>query len=193
VLYELLLFVHIAAAIVWLGTAFTIQVFAIRANRARDEVALKRLFDEVSALANLVFVPASLVVVLFGVLLVIESDAWSFGELWIVLGLIGYLATFVTGVGVLTPRVKRISEMVAQSGGTSPAAAAEIRRTLLVTRIDLVVLFLVVADMVLKPTGDDVGTLVVMALVLVAGVAYVLMRFRAIESPPAAAAPAGSP
>jgi hypothetical protein len=43
------------------------------------------------------FVPASLTVVVFGIAMVIESDAWTFDYLWIVLGLVGYAATFVTG------------------------------------------------------------------------------------------------
>jgi hypothetical protein len=47
-------------------------------------------------------------------------------------------------------------------------------------RTDYIVLFLVVADMVLKPTADDVGTLVVMAAILVAGVAYVVVKARSV-------------
>ena len=189
-LSELLLLVHIAAVIVWLGSAFLFQVLAVRVDRAGDETARKRLFDDVSVLANALFVPASIVVVVFGILLVIESDAWSFKQLWVTLGLLGFVATFITGLFVLTPRVKRVTEMFEQAGGSSPAASAEIRRTLLLARVDMVVLFLVVADMVLKPTGEDVGTLVVMAAVLLAGVAYVVVRARAVDSP--AAAPAGT-
>ncbi len=46
-------------------------------------------------------------------------------------------------------------------------------------RIDYTVIALVIADMVLKPTGDDVFTLVLMAAVLVAVVALVLRSTRA--------------
>ena len=43
------------------------------------------------------FVPASLAVFVFGVILVIQSDFYGFDQLWIVLGLVGYALTFLTG------------------------------------------------------------------------------------------------
>jgi hypothetical protein len=44
----------------------------------------------------------------------------------------------------------------------------------------------VVADMALKPTGDDVGTLALMALVVGATAAYVVVRLRAGAARPEA-------
>jgi hypothetical protein len=55
-------------------------------------------------------------------------------------------------------------------------------------RVDYVVLVMVVVDMALKPTGDDAGVLSVMALVLAAGLAYVVTAYRRIEAPEAAMA-----
>ena len=49
-------------------------------------------------------------------------------------------------------------------------------------RVDYVVLFLVVADMVVKPTGDDAGVLIAMAVILIAGIAYILSRLRALDA-----------
>jgi hypothetical protein len=46
-----------------------------------------------------------------------------------------------------------------------------------------VVLVLVVADMTLKPTGDDVGLLLAMALVLAAGLAWALTAAQAVRAP----------
>jgi hypothetical protein len=55
----------------------------------------------------------------------------------------------------------------------------------LISRIHLVVLFTVVADMALKPTGDDVGTLVLMlAAIAAAAAAYATWRFRTSASVP---------
>lgn len=48
-----------------------------------------RVFDEGVALANTIFIPSSLLVFVFGIWLTIEGP-WSFGDLWIVLGLVGY-------------------------------------------------------------------------------------------------------
>jgi hypothetical protein len=54
-----------------------------------------------------------------------------------------------------------------------------------IARFDLVVLFTVVADMVLKPTGDDAGVLVLMAVAVGATAAYCIWRFRSTDVPAA--------
>jgi hypothetical protein len=47
--------------------------------------------------------------------------------------------------------------------------------------MSLVVLFLVIADMVIKPTGDDVGVLIGMTMIALAGGAYIVMSLRSID------------
>ena len=178
-IYELLLFVHILAAIVWIGAGLLIQVQAHRANKIDDTEGLKRILDDVGALSNTIFIPASLTVVVMGVLLVIESDAWAFDQLWIVLGLIGYFATFGTGIGILKPRAERLAEAIGREGFT-PAVIAKMRELLVLGRIDFVVLVLVVFTMAVKPTGDDVGVLIAMAVVLVAFTALFTSQARAL-------------
>lgn len=95
------------------------------------------------------------------------------------LGLAGFAATFLTGVFVIKPRSEKLAAMIERDGMSAEALAGG-RQLLVIGRSDYVVLFLVVADMVLKPTKDDVGTLVVMAAILVAGVAYVVVKARSI-------------
>jgi uncharacterized membrane protein len=193
-LYELLLFVHITAAVIWVGSGFLIQVQGVRATRQNDPGNMKRVLDDAAGLSTIVFIPASLVVVVFGVSMVIESDAWSFDQLWLVLGLIGYFATFVTGVAVLKPRSEYLVEAIAREG-VSDHVMMKIRELLLLTRIDFVVLVLVVFDMAVKPTGDDPGVLVAMALVLAAGIGLCVTQARGLtpsagaEASPASAAP----
>jgi hypothetical protein len=45
-----------------------------------------------------------------GILLVIEGP-WSFGQLWIVLGLVGFALTFATGIAIAKPRADAISRI----------------------------------------------------------------------------------
>jgi hypothetical protein len=59
-------------------------------------------------------------------------------------------------------------------------------------RLDYVVLFLATADTVIKPTGDDVAVLIAMALIAVAGVAYIVMGLRALDQQAQPAAPASA-
>jgi uncharacterized membrane protein len=182
--YEFLLFVHITAAIFWIGSGFLLMVQSLRAERADDEVTIKRILHDNGWLATHLFIPASLTVLLAGVLLTIDGP-WEFDQLWVVIGLLGYAATFFTGAVVLGPRGDRISKAIARDGGFTPASYADARRLLALARIDYVVLLLVIADMVIKPTGDDVGILLVMAAILVAGLAWSITRAQAIGRPEA--------
>ena len=101
------------------------------------------------------------------------------------LGLLGFAATFVTGLFLLKPRADAINAIIARDGGMSEEAAAETRRLLLLTRIDYAVLFMVIADMALKPTAEDVWTLVAMAAVIAGVSALVVRDLRASMALPA--------
>jgi uncharacterized membrane protein len=180
--YEFLLYVHIVAATVWFGAGFVLLVLGTRADRTNDENGIKRILDDNEWLATRLFIPASLTVFVAGMLLVIDGP-WEFDQLWVVIGLVGYASTFVTGIAFLKPRGDRISEMVRRDGGLTPTSLAETRRLLTLGRIDYVVLLLVFADMAIKPTGDDVAVLVVGAAIIVAGIAYVVTRVQSIGAP----------
>jgi uncharacterized membrane protein len=188
--YELYLFIHIAAAVVWVGGGFMLVILGIQAEKANDERGLRTVFEQIGSVATKVIVPASVVVLLMGILMIVDGP-WSLKYLWLVLGLLGYLATFATGIGILTPQSEKMGARLAAEGMT-PANAQGIRRILTIARADVVVLFVVIADMALKPTGDDVGVLAVMAVAVVGGLAYVVSRLRAIgsEVAPTVAAPA---
>lgn len=180
--YELLLFLHIVAAIVWLGSGLLIQILAVRAERARDVEGLRRVASEAAGLGETLFIPASLATVIFGVLLVIDGP-WSFDQLWIVLGLAGYLATFLTGILVMKPGSERLAAIMERDQGVMSAEAeVEMRKLLTKGRLDTVVLYLVVAIMALKPTGDDVGILAALAVIVVTGAAWVAARLRQIDA-----------
>jgi hypothetical protein len=181
-MYEFLLFVHVAATIMWIGTGLGMLILASRYDKDGDDVAIQRLLKDNEWLATHLFIPASLTVVAFGIALVIESDAWTFDYLWIVLGLVGFATTFVTGLFLLKPAGDRIHAQIERDGGMTPQTLLDVKRLLVKARSDYVVLFLVVADMIIKPTGDDVVVLIVMGLFALAGVAYIMVSLRALDA-----------
>ena len=192
-LYELLLFIHILATVVWVGAGLFSLVLAIGYDRDSDEGAIRRFLVDQERLSVRLFVPSSAIVVLMGIALVIESDAWGFDQLWIVLGLLGFAATFVTGLFLLKPESERIGAAMEREGGRlTPALRVSIRKLIVKARLDQVVLALVIFDMVVKPTGDDPGVLIAMAAVLVAGLAYIVARLRAIDAGEASSVPASA-
>jgi Predicted integral membrane protein (DUF2269) len=180
--YELLLFIHIAATVVWVGAGFAQLLIGQRYNSDGDSAAIQRFLGDQEWLAQRVFIPGSLTVVVFGIAIVIQSDAWTFGYLWIVIGLVGFAATFVTGLFMIKPTSERIAAQMERDGGLSAGTLLEIEKLIVKARVDYVVLFLVIADMVIKPTGDDTAVLIVMALILLGGVGYIAMRLRALDT-----------
>jgi uncharacterized membrane protein len=164
--YELLLTLHILAAIVWIGGAIAIQILAIRADRAREPERMAAIAKDAEWVGLRVFAPAGLLVLLLGVGLVVEGP-WSFGELWVVLGLAAYAVSFLSGFLFLGPESGRIAKAIDARGARDPEAQSRIRRIFLFSRIELAMLLLIVGDMVIKPRADDVGTLVGFAAVLV--------------------------
>lgn len=175
--YDLLLFVHVVAAIAWLGGATVVQYFAARADRATDPMEMHRVASDAEWLAMRLFVPASLVVLVVGLLLVFDGP-WSFDQLWITLGLAGYAFSFLVGILFLSPESGRIARLIEERGPADPAVLARIRRILAVSRFELAVLFTVVLDMVVKPTADDGWFYVLAAAILVAGALLAFASYR---------------
>jgi uncharacterized membrane protein len=179
--YELLLFLHVTSVAFWLGAELLVEMLVHRAERQGDPAAMRRLFDEFNAL-DPIFMPTTLVVLASGIAMVIDV-AWSFGSLWIVIGLSGFAFIYLYGFGYLQPQVNRLQAMSEGEAATGPDAQALMRRFFALWRIETAVLLLLVFDMTVKPTGEDTGTLVVMAAALVVAIAYSLWRARAIGSP----------
>ena len=178
--YELLLFVHICGAIVWLGGAFLFQVYGMIELRTGDTAAIARFAGNAGKIGERLFTPTSLVVVLAGVGLMMDGD-WPWGRLWVVFALLAFTGSFLLGVTTLAPTAKRIPVV----GPETPEGQALIRKIFGLLRIDLMFMFAIVFAMVVKPTSDDVWVVVIVAALLVAGVAIVL---RGLMRTPEAAA-----
>ena len=78
--YTFLLFVHVTMAVTWVGGGLMMQLFGIRAAMSGDPRRLATLGEDIEWIANRVFIPASLLAFLSGILLVIESDFYGFGD-----------------------------------------------------------------------------------------------------------------
>jgi uncharacterized membrane protein len=148
--YALFRLVHVTLAVVWVGGGALITVLALRADRARDADELTTIARQAAFAGEKIFAPAGGIVFLMGIAMMIHTD-WGWGKFWVVVGLLGYVSTFTTGVAVLSPMAKRITGLVEEKGATAPETQAAIRKILLIARVDVAVLLLVIADMVTKP------------------------------------------
>lgn len=148
--FEFLLVGHLLAAMVWLGGDLMIQMFYLRA-RATGPEAVGQFAKDVEWIGLRVLNTASLLVVVFGVLMVLDSDVYEFSQFWISAALAMFLLSAVTGAAFLGPESGRIGALSDERGPSDPEVQKRVSRILLISRIEFVLLVLIVLDMVLKP------------------------------------------
>ena len=148
-LYEALKSLHVLMAVVWVGGATTIQVLAIRATRAADPPRLVGFLTDIEWVGTRIYLPASLILVATGFGMVGDQDLPFEG--WIIFGLVVWIISAGVGSSFLGPESGRIGKIVEAQGPDSPEATARIKRIFVVSRIELLLLVLVIIDMVVKP------------------------------------------
>lgn len=148
--YEILLFFHVLFAVVWVGGATVVQVYALRATLSGDPAALARFAKDTEWVAMRTFMPASLALVALGFALVADGN-WGFDHLWILISLAIFASSFVVGATFLGPESGRIGRLIGERGVEHPEVQARIKRIFVVSRIELLLLIGVVFLMVTKP------------------------------------------
>ena len=147
--YEWLLALHILMAVIWVGGGFAGQILVSR-MRTSDPATMVKTALQLEWVGMHVFLPASLVLLLAGIGMVLEGQ-WGFTTPWVLIGLIGFGATVVTGAGFLGPQTKKVHAAIEAKGIDDPEVQSLMSRLFVISRIDLVVLLLVVVDMAVKP------------------------------------------
>lgn len=146
---RILEFLHVLFAVVWVGGGAMLQVLLWRSKQAGPE-SVAEFNRQAEWTSQRVFMPASFAVLIFGIATVIAGD-YDWGDLWISLGILGYLISAINGMAILGPTAKKMKALVAERGPNDPVAAHMARRMDLAGRIDLVVLIAVIFVMVVKP------------------------------------------
>ena len=147
--YLVLLYVHILAAIVAVGSNITYGVWSVLARQepAHFGFALKGIRFLDNRIAN----PAYGVLLLTGLVMVVVSKL-SILSLWIVIALVLFVAVTVIGVAYFSPLVKNQLRLV-DAGDTSSAEFERLsRRNALIGPLLGVIVLVILAMMVFKPT-----------------------------------------
>ena len=148
-LYEFLKIVHIVAAMGWVGGAILSQVHSAFVQRRANPQDLMTFIEFQATLGQKYFAPLAGIVAAAGIGMVIDSAAWGFTDTWVIIGIVLFLVSSLTGTFYLGPQTDKIKAGLA--GAPDTALEKRIKNVVLATRIDLAILILVVADMVVKP------------------------------------------
>src|SRR5918999_4860602 len=112
--YELLLFVHVSMAVIWVGGGMMLQVLGLRIAGARDHARTAAFGRDIEWIGTRVFAPSSLLAFVTGILLVADSDFYEITFGWILLSLLLYVVTFLTGLLLLGPESARVGTLLAE-------------------------------------------------------------------------------
>jgi len=145
---RLLVYVHILAAISWMGAGITLMLLAIRARQVGEEL---KMIGQMEWLGSRIGGPAVIIMLASGVWMVARSGAWQFSQLWIILAIALVVVLFLVGVGFHIPQYKRIHTAIEQHGEDSPETRRLIHRSFLATQVEVVLLAITVSLMVFKP------------------------------------------
>jgi uncharacterized membrane protein len=151
-MYDLLVTLHVLAAVLWVGGAVTLHILMRRALKLPDRRAQHERFTELEWLGERFYPLFSIILIVAAILLVTEEEhGWEFGDTFIQIGLTGWVISFLIGIGFYGREGKKRAELVETEGAESPAVAASFRRTAMVNSFELLILLIVVVDMTTKP------------------------------------------
>jgi uncharacterized membrane protein len=148
-LYDWLLFGHIVAAMAWVGGGLVLGVLSVQAVRAGEPGAVERFVGNLGVIGPRVLAPSTVAVLGLGVWMVLDSAAWDFGQLWVLLALGLFGGAFLIGAGHQSRRA--LGAERALERGDEEGARRQLARWS--WGYWLIVLLLVAAtwDMVFKP------------------------------------------
>jgi uncharacterized membrane protein len=148
-MYELLLYVHVVSAMIWVGGALYAQILAVRASRSDDPAELPRLARHIEFIGARVFTPAAILLFIAGAAMTLR--AWNFGHAWIAVSVALWVLSALAGAVYLAPRAKRVAALFDAEGPTSAAGRSLLDRMFLVSRLELASFGVIIALMVFKP------------------------------------------
>lgn len=142
---------HTLAAVVWVGGGLMLLIYVLTAQRADSPADFTRTVGRVGAIGSKVFGTTSFVALAFGIALVENSSAWSYGDFVVAWGLGAFALSTAIGAGFLGPQSGRLAKLLAERPPDDPEAVALASRILAASRLDVTILVGTVFVMAAKP------------------------------------------
>jgi len=144
---EILLVLHISGAATWLGANVVQAVVPPVAARVGTET-LAGWYRVTSALSTRLYVPAAVLILLTGILLVLENDAYGFGSVFVTIGFAMIIVGALFGQFVFGPGGEAAAQAV-ESGEVDRVRGAVARLTRF-GLIDTLLLLFTITAMVIR-------------------------------------------
>ena len=150
-LYETYKIIHIYSVIGWVGGGLMLHILWLRSRSAKDARLMGSLSRAAVTLGRAFFSPLSILTLITGILMVVESPSLGFADLWILMGFGGIVLSAGLAMAVLAPASKSLADLVQERGTIDADVKSAARRGIIAQRLDLIALAIVVWAMVAKP------------------------------------------
>lgn len=146
--YELLLSLHILAMATWFGSSLAITAMGFMSLKTGPE-SFGTFMLPATKWAGKAHPAAGVVLLLTGFAMVADAD-YSF-DAWLILAVVGLVVAMGIGGGLIGRTADGLVKRMEAGSMTAEELTTGARQLLLYTRIELVILVLVIVDMVAKP------------------------------------------
>jgi uncharacterized membrane protein len=142
----------VLAAVLWVGGGATLALYAILTQRQSDAAEMASLARKAALIGERVYTPLALLALAFGFGLLENSQSpWSYDQFFVIFALAGWGTSAALGAFFLGPEAGRLGKLIPTTSPEDPEVQARIRRILLITRLDTLLLLAIVFVMTTKP------------------------------------------
>ena len=150
--YEWFKTLHVLAAVIWVGGGTTLVVYALLTMRQNDPAEMASFARKAGLIGERFYAPMSFVVLAFGFGLMENSASpWTYDQFFVIFALVGWGISAATGMFFLGPEAKRLGKLMPTRPPEDPEIQVRIRRILVISRLDVVLLIAIVLVMTAKP------------------------------------------
>jgi hypothetical protein len=156
--FELVKFLHVTSIVIAWGVTFAYPVLLRMAER-QDPRAVPYFWRSVGRVGMVIVGPGAGLILITGVIMVIDSPAFGFGDLFVTVGLIAIIVLIALGPLFFTPAERRLAEAAEReiaAAGASEVVLSEdyqaaSRRYALVGQVNGLIVLVAIFFMVVKP------------------------------------------
>jgi uncharacterized membrane protein len=157
--FDVVKFLHVAAVVTAWGVTFAYPVLQ-RAAERQDPRAVPYFWRTASRIGMVIIAPGAFLILATGIVMVIDSPAFGFGDLFVTLGMVAIVVLIAFGPLFFTPAERKLAE-AAERDIAAAAGAGEVRfgedyqaasrRYALVGNLNGLIVLVAIFFMVVKP------------------------------------------
>jgi uncharacterized membrane protein len=156
--FSVVKFLHVASVVLAWGVTFAYPVLQRTAER-QDPLAVPNFWRTATRLGQFIIAPGAVLLLVTGIVMVIDSDAYGFGDLFVTVGMVAIIVLMAFGPLFFTPAERKLAEAaerdLAAAGAGRPTLGAEYqamsRRYAQIGQLNGLIVLVAIFFMVVKP------------------------------------------